>query len=162
MRERVKKVLFKIIILLITVNLPFLTLTQIFGINNFIDSYNNPEDYQYYKVNDLSIKKNENSLIVIQRTAHPDFEINEGDEIFHLFDEGGLLVSTVYKITQNGPVKRYYVLNFDNVIESEPIYDFQIIGKVVNRIDNNPWNSLTLKIWDISKNNLNAVALLSS
>ena len=57
---------------------------------------------------------------------------------------------------------KYYVVTFDEERDSAPIYDYQIIGKVVNSFDNNAWNKLSLTIWDSSINNLNAVALFTN
>ena len=67
----------------------------------------------------------------------------------------------IYHVSDRESMKKYYIINFDDGIDIDPIYEHQIIGKVVSRIDNNIWNKFSLEIWDASINNLNAVALFT-
>jgi len=150
----------KICAFIALVNLPFITITQFIGIDTFLDSFDNPDSYQYFKTNKLDPSIPNNGYIVLQKTSHPDFSPITGDTIFYLKDEGGLMCRSIYHITDNSP-KRYYVVKFDGNVDLCPVYDYQVIGKVVNSIDNNAWNKLSLKVWDASINNLNVVALLT-
>lgn len=49
-----------------------------------------------------------------------------------------------------------------NDFGDEPIYENQIIGKVIGNVDNNLWNTISMKIWDISIHNLNVKALFTN
>ena len=160
MRKKTLKEIIKIIVFIVIVNLPFMTMTNILGINGFIDSFTNHDYYQYYKTNDLNLDNPTESYIVIQKATHPDFSILSGDKIFYVKDEGGLVCRSVDHITQQGFLERYYVVSFSNIIE-KPVFRSQIIGKVISTTDDTMWNSLSLKIWDMSINNLNAIALFT-
>ena len=45
---------------------------------------------------------------------------------------------------------------------AKSFYETSVVGKVVGVIDNNIWNSLSLKTWDMSINNLNIRALFTN
>lgn len=151
----------KICIFILIVNLPFLTITQLVGMETFLDSFEHPESYQYINSDTLDIDEINRDYIVLQKPSHPDFSIVKGDEIFYLNDEGGLMCSPVYYVNNERVTKRYYTIDFNDKLNAEPVYEYQIIGKVVCFIDDNIWNTLSLKIWDMSVNNLNAVALFT-
>ncbi|MCK5112845.1 MAG: hypothetical protein KAQ84_04820 [Thermoplasmatales archaeon] len=162
MDKKVANNLLKICAFIAIVNLPFITITQLIGMNAFLDSFDFPESYQYFKSNKLDMDNTDENYLVLQKASHPDFSIIKGDEILYLKDEGGLICRRVYHVSKQEEIKKYYTLNFNEDINGEPIYDHQIIGKIVSVVDNNVWNTLSLKVWDISINNLNAVALFTN
>ena len=100
--------------------------------------------------------------IILQKTSHPDFSVIKGDKIFYLKDEGGLMCRSVHKVNKNGPINIYYTTNSEDEINDEPINEYHIIGKVVSVIDDNIWNSFSLEVWDLSRNNANAAALFTN
>ncbi len=151
----------KICTFIALVNLPFITITQLVGMDTFLDSFDNPDSYQYFKTNKLDLNTPNKGYIVLQKTSHPDFSPIAGDTIFYLKDEGGLMCREIYHVSDRESMKKYYIINFDDEIDIKPIYEYQIIGKVVSSIDNNIWNKFSLEIWDASINNLNAVALFT-
>jgi hypothetical protein len=159
--KKTLKALGKIGAFVVLANLPFLTMTQLMGMEPFLDSFQQTEFYQYFKSNYLDIKGIDNSYIILQKSSYPDFSIVPGDDIFYLKDEAGLLCRKVYHVSYAGPLKRYYTLQFNGDLCLEPVYQYQIIGKVIGIVDNNAWNTLSLKVWDMSINNLNAVALFT-
>ena len=161
MEKKIVKDIIKICAFIAIVNLPFLTITHLIGADIFFDSFDNPNSYQYFQSSSLNIDTIDNGYIIFQKSSHPDFSITIGDSIFYLKDEGGLMCREIYHMTDKEYTKKYYVIRFDNKIGIEPIYEYQIVGKVVNTIDDNIWNKFSLKIWDASINNLNAVALFT-
>ena len=64
----------------------------------FLDSFENPESYQYINSDTLGIDKINKDYIVLQKPSHPDFSIVKGDKIFYLKDEGGLMCSPIYYV----------------------------------------------------------------
>ena len=161
MEKKIINNVLKIFVFIALVNLPFITITQLIGMDVFIDSFENPESYQYFKSSKMDIDPVIQGYLVIQRYSHPHFSVSSGDILFYLKDEGGLMCSPVSRVS-SGSMKKYYVVTFDEEKDAAPIYDYQIIGKVVNSFDNNAWNKLSLTIWDSSINNLNAVALFTN
>lgn len=160
MEKNMIRDIMKICTFIALVNLPFITTTQLIGIDVFTDSFENPESYQYFKSSKIDLGTISWGYLVIQKPSHPDFSILTGDKIFYYNDEGGLMCRSIYNITDRGLIKKYYIVNLDGELDDEPIYNYQVIGKVVSLLDNNAWNKISLKIWDASINNLNAVALL--
>ena len=162
MKKKIIKDAIKICAFIVLINLPFITVTQLIGIDTFLDSFDNPDSYQYFKSNKLDLDMVNKGYIVLQKSSHPDFSITIGDTIFYLKDEGGLMCRDIYHISDRNSIKKYYTINFDDEINDDPIYESQIIGKVVRVIDNNGCNKFSLEIWDASINNLNAVALFTN
>ncbi len=161
MRKKIINDIVKICAFIALVNLPFITIAQLVGMDTFLDSFDNPDSYQYFKTNKLDTGIPNKGYIVLQKTSHPDFSLITGDSIFYLKDEGGLMCREIYHISDRASMKKYYIINFDDEIDINPIYEHQIVGKVVSTIDSNIWSKFSLEIWDGSINNLNAVALFT-
>ena len=146
MEKRIIKSIISICTFIAIVNMPFITITQLMGLEAFIDTFDNSESYQYFKSNKLDLSNSNGDYVVIQKSSHKDFLIREGDEIFYLKDEGGLICRKVYHISSQGLMKKYYTINYYDKINDKPIYEDQVIGKVVGVIDDNIWNSISLKV----------------
>ncbi len=159
MKKTTKKIIIKLTIFTTLVNLPFLTIAQLFGLTTFIDTFTNPSYYTYYKTNEIGIEKPRTTFLIIQKKTHPDFSILSGDTIFYLKAEGGLTFKTVNHIYTQKYGNHYSVVSFTEGTPEETVTSSQILGKVLTAPDDTIWNSFSLKIWDISKTNLNAVAL---
>jgi hypothetical protein len=162
MEKKIIRDIINICIFIALINLPFITMAQIIGIDTFTDSFEKPEFYQYFKSSKIDLGTITQGYLVIKKPSHPDFSIFTGDKIFYYNDEGRLLCRSIHNIKTSSSIKKYYIVNLDGDIDDEPIYNHQIIGKVVGFVDNNAWNKISLKLWDASINNLNAVALLVS
>ena len=160
MKKKYVNDLLKICTFFALVNLPFITMTGLIGLDEFTDSFENPESYQYFKTNKIDLGPTYSGFIVVQKPSHPDFSLRAGDEIFFYKDEGGLMCRSISHIQEGNKLNKYYIMNFNGDVDDEPIFDSQIIGKIVSVVDNNAWSTLSLKMWDASINNLNAVALL--
>ena len=157
------KTIIKISIFFLIANIPFITMTQLIGMETFLDSFENPEHYYCLKSDTnlvLSTTANREYLI-IQNQEHPDFNIQEGDMILYHNYQGEILHQRVKQINSIGAIKFYNPIINDDMYSTEVIYDNQILGKVVNIIDNNIINSLSMKMWDISIHNLNFNSLIN-
>jgi len=143
-------------------SLPFLTVTQLIGLDTFIDSFENSEYYLCLEDDGFFASKiNKEEFVLIQRSSHPGFKIENEDSIIYWNNEGEILCNHLKRINNVGSLKRYENIENENA-EQIPIYENQIIGKVINKIDNNLWFSLSLKIWDISIQNLNFNSFLTN
>ena len=87
--------------------------------------------------------------------------IKEKDNIVYLKGKGELACSRIHHSIYIGAIKKYYTTDENNKINSNPIYENQIVGKIVKIVDNNLWNTISMKIWDISINELNVNALFA-
>ena len=143
--------------------LPFLSATSIMSMDTFLDSFENPENYLCVENDNKLIKcaANEGDYIIIQKSTHPDFEIEENDKILYLKTKGTIKTNIVDHIEKIGSIKRVYLKDDNNQVSQSTVYECQIVGKIVKVVDNNIWNSISLKIWDISINNLNINAIIS-
>lgn len=157
MKETLKKII-KVSIFFIIVGLPFLTITQIIGMNTFLDSFENPESYVCFKDNGdwLGTKTKESEYIIIQKSSHPDLLIEESDTILYYTSKGNIFCSEISCIKNRGSITSYYAKN-----NNEPIYKSQIIGKIISVVDDNIWNTISIKIWETSIYNLNIRALVA-
>ena len=143
---------------------PFLTVTNLIGLETFLDSFDNPDFYlcvededNYYKSN-----TNNNEYLIIQRTNHPNFKPSENDIIIYCDFDGEIKCNKIHHINSMMTENSYYALNENNKVSSKPIFESQIIGKIIKTVDNNIWNSLSIKVWETSIHNLNINALLTN
>ena len=159
MREDIKKIMEFCVFLSIT-SLPFIMATNVLGIDTFLDSFENPDSYLYLKEsNSISgITTDQEKYIVIQKTNHPCFEIQEKDTILYFNYDGGLTCNKITEINGVGTFTRYYTDNQDD--EEKLVFDNQIVGKVINVLDENILTDISLEIWDMSISNLNIEAVM--
>jgi len=153
----------KILVFISLVNLPFITVAQLIGMDTFLNSFENPEDYIYLQGGGFSMEPHikNGDYIIIQRSSHPSFSVKEGDVILYCKDKGETVCHRVYHINCIGPLKRYDTIGDNNTFGDKPIYENQILGKVVGIVDNNLWNTISMKIWDITIHDLNVKTLLT-
>ena len=160
--KKIVKTTTKIIAFILIANLPLITATSLIGLDPFLDSFENPNSYLYLRGIGVSMEPNikDGDYIVLQKSSHPDFTITEGDVILYFQDNGKATCHRVYHITAIGSVKRYHTAGDSNYFADPPVYENQIVGKVVKTVDDNPWNLFAIKIWDITINNLNIKELI--
>jgi len=127
----------------------------------FLDSFECPKDYVYFQADEQLMEgiKNNDDYLILQKTNHPKFTLNEGDTILYSNGNDVVFCNKIYSISCIGTFKKYHVANMGEYQTNYPVYECQIIGKVVSIVDNNLWNVLSIKLWDISIHNLNAHAL---
>lgn len=125
------------------------------GIETFLDSFDNPDSYIFMKnSNDIQgLKTQDEQYIIIQKITHPDFEIEKNDEILYFNIKGEIECNKILDVQGTGFFTKYYLENEDNL--ENTLYQTQIVGKVIKNLDNNIWNELSLKLWDVSINYLN-------
>jgi hypothetical protein len=153
-RKEFKQIL-QISIFILIASLPFISLTNIMGIETFLDSFDNPESYIFIK-NSNEVKgltTQEDQYVIIQKTTHPDFEVQKDDEILYFNINGEIECNKIFEVTGTGFFTKYYIQNQSN--QDDAVYQAQIVGKVIKNIDNNIWNELSLKLWDLSIRHLN-------
>jgi len=159
-KEQIRKIIGLILFVGIAA-LPFMSVTEMIGMETFLDSFEHPNSYLFLKNDDLitGIKTDAENYIIIQKTNHPEFEIQKNDKLMYFNLQGEISCEEVKYIRGIGTFKRYY-LNSEYAEFEETIYEGQIIGKVIKQIDNNFWNELSLKIWEISIENFNIYSTL--
>ena len=152
----------KLCVFISLANLPFITVTQLIGLDTFLDSFENPEYYICLqdKGNTLGVNTKNGEHIIIQKSSHPEFNVRKSDSILYCNNNGDISCNKVCQINNMGAIKRYYTTE-ENNIEDQPIYEGQIVGKIINVVDDNIWNSISIRIWDASIQNLNLRALLA-
>lgn len=129
----------------------------------FLDSFQSPEKYVYFQADEQYIEgiKSDDDYYVLQKTSHPEFTLTEGDTILYSTGNNVFICNKIYSISCIGAFKKYHVKSVDNNLIDYPVYDYQIIGKVVSIVDNNIWNALSMNLWDVSIHNLNIHALFT-
>lgn len=96
----------------------------------------------------------------MQKSSHLEFEIKRSDAVIYCKNNGELACDMVEYISI-GAIKTYHMKN-NMGITSQPIFESQIIGKVINFIDSNIWNSISIKCWELSINSLNLRCLVTN
>lgn len=162
--EKMKKILksaIKLCVFLLFVSLPFISITQMVGLDTFLDSFENSDHYICIEDNDklFGSTTNNEEYVIIQKSSHPDFKVSEEDYVVYVGNEGYLTCNKVCQITGAGAMKRYGLEGIND--KSSSIFEGQIIGKVVDTVDNNIWNLITIKVWETSIHNLNIRALMT-
>jgi len=162
MKKNIKKILKPIIFLTFAI-LPFISATQTMSMETFLDSFENPDFYICVESNNNLIQSaaNDGDYIIIQKSSHPEFNLENNDNIIYIKNQGGLASELIHHTNSIGGIKRYYTTDENNELNEKPIYEGQIVGKIVKIVDNNLWNSISIKIWDISIHQLNINALLT-
>jgi hypothetical protein len=146
----------------IIANLPFLTMTQLIGIDTFLDSFQHPNSYQYLKNDKIDNADQKNGYIILEKPTHQDYSIAQGDTILYRSTEGAIEYGTVCSIQdQHGETTYYTTTPSEDNLEG-PIFEYQILGKNTRVVDDNIWNALSLHIWGLTIENLNAVALFTN
>ncbi|MFH1101085.1 MAG: hypothetical protein V1726_03510 [Methanobacteriota archaeon] len=160
MKHKTKIGLLQFFLLLALLNLPYLTITNHIGLSTFLDSFENADYYKYVQDTTLTpTQQHQPSYILLQQATHPTFTIREGDTILYYTNDQGILYDTVQSITTQQHTSYYTTTNTNN---NQKIPTYNIIGKVVGIIDDNLWNTISIKTWDTSIKNLNIRALLTT
>jgi hypothetical protein len=161
MEKSIPQAIFKFCGFFIIANLPFLTISQFLGIDTFIDSFEHPNYFYYIKNEKIPSIDPHEGYVILEKPTYQGFSIEEGDTILYYTIKNTLQQKIVYQIRSDDGVKTYYTStsNTDNL--DAPIYEHQIIGKIRGRFEDNIWNAFCLQVWDLSIDNLNALALFT-
>ena len=156
MKKLIKNII-QIGVFIAIANLPFITITQLVGIEVFLDSFENTDCYICVP-NDgqtQGVAIDDGDYVIIQKVSHPEFSVEKQDVILCYTNNGEETYGRVEQINCIGAVKKYQ-------LKDENIYEQQVIGKVVSIVDDNLWNVISMKIWDVSIHNLNLAALFTN
>jgi len=134
---------------MIILAIPFLSIIQLLGTDTFLESFENPEYYVLLQQDD--------KYVIVQKSSHPDFNIKSGDALFYYNSEGKLIHSKIYQIHAASPINKYYTSDD----EKQPIFERQIVGKIVKETDNSLINAISMNLWDISIHSLNIRSLVA-
>ncbi len=151
----------KFSVFFIMINLPFLTVTYLFGVETFVDSFKYPNSFQFIKTDDFLHLDTNAGFILYEKANHQGYMINERDTILYHTSQDILQQSMVYRIVSENGVTRYYVFTGDKETLDTIVNEHQIIGKIKGRFNDTIWTSLCLYIWDLSVDNLNAISFFS-
>lgn len=127
--------------------LPFMSATQIIGLETFLDSYERPEYY--------IVVESKEDYKIIQKSSHPEFTIGNEDIVYFYQENGEITHDKICEINAIGPFKKYYTSKNET-----PIFEQQIIGKIIKEFDESPINTLSIKTWELSIYNLNLRAII--
>jgi len=139
---------------LIIANLPFLTISQLIGIDTFIDSFNHPGSYLYIKNKDVTSMNPATGYIIIEKPTDQASTIREGDSILCHTIKNTLQQRIVSQIYTKDGITTYYTTSYNESIDA-PLYESQIIGKIIGTSEDNIWYELCLQAWEISIEKLN-------
>ena len=155
---------FNLCVFISLVNLPFITVTQLISTDTFLDSFENPDFYLYLQSGGHSMESNikEGDCILLKKSSHPDFNIQEGDIILYCKNDGEIACNRIHNINGISSVKRYHIIDDSGNITDKHIYGSQIVGKIVSVVNTNLWDVISMKIWDMTIHNLNVRALFTN
>ena len=141
--------------------IPFIHITEIIGFETFLDSFENSHNYLCIQDKENMLESNTHGdYLIIQKPSHPDFKIDESDSILYCTYDGDISYTKVNHVNSIASMKRYYIEEQNEELENNIIFENQILGKIVYIIDDNILNSISIKIWETSINNLNLRSLL--
>jgi len=98
--------------------------------------------------------------IILEQPTYQGFSIQEGDHILYYTMKDSLQQNIVYQVESDDGNTIYYITSYTDNYDG-PIYEHQIVGKIIGTSEDDIWNTLCLLLWDLSINNLNAFALFS-
>jgi hypothetical protein len=148
-KKNLLRAILKLCGFLIIANLPFLTISQLIGIDTFIDSFNHPGSYLYIKNKDVTSMNPATGYIIIEKPTDQASTIREGDSILCHTIKNTLQQRIVSQIYTKDGITTYYTTSYNESIDA-PIYESQIIGKIIGTSEDNIWYELCLQAWEIS------------
>lgn len=161
MKKNLIPVILRLIGFFLIANLPFLTITQTIGIDTFIDSFNHPTAYTYIKNQDVTSNSTFAGYIIIEKPSHQTPSIKQGDSILCHTIKNTIQQRMVSQIQKKDGITIYYTRSSTDVSDA-PVYDSQIIGKIIGTSEDNPWYTLCLQVWELSREKLNVCILFST
>ncbi|KYK21594.1 hypothetical protein AYK21_00640 [Thermoplasmatales archaeon SG8-52-2] len=141
--------------------LPFIHINDMMGIELFLDSFENSDNYICLQDRQNNLESNTfGDYLIIQKASHPEFKIEKSDLIIYCDNEGDITFTKVNHINSISAMKRYYVEKDTRDLGKNVIFENQILGKIIEIVDENIINSISVKIWETSIHNLNIRAIL--
>lgn len=154
MKKKFLYTILKLTSFFLIANLPFLTVSQLIGMEAFIDSFKHPNSIISIKSEKIPGMESERGYIILEQPSYQGFSIGEGDRILYQTKKDTLQQNVVSSIKSNDGRRTYYTTSYSDA-NTGPIYDHQIIGKIIGRSGDNLWISLCLQFWKVSIDRLN-------
>ena len=154
MKEQTKKTIIEFILFASIINLPFITITSIVGIDPFIDSFQHPHDYQFLQYIHTDTTT-DTTHVIIQKSSHPDFDVASGDNIIYFEEANGFQYGTIDLVSTELQSTIYYIITDEEHFQYQPVFEQQVVGKVISSVGSNIWNTLVLELWDTTITHLN-------
>jgi hypothetical protein len=160
MKKNLLRTILKLCGFFIIANLPFLTISQLIGIDTFIDSFNHPSSFYYIKNEKIPNMDSTAGYIILEKPPYQASVIREGDSILCHTIKNTLQQRIVSQIQTKEGITTYYTISYSNTIDA-PIYESQILGKIIGTSEDNIWYALCLQVWKLSIEKLNVFVLFS-
>ncbi|MBU0496449.1 MAG: hypothetical protein KKC68_05440 [Candidatus Thermoplasmatota archaeon] len=162
MERETRNKLIEFIVFVSVLNIPFLSIASTIGFETFLDSFEHPQDYEWFSNMNLQGVTSETSNIIVQKTHHPDFTLTYGDTIVYFQENMGFQCGQIDLVSTECHQKIYYIILEEQPLSYQPVFEEQVVGKILHTIDNDIWNSLTLELWQTATMRLNLISFFSS
>ena len=160
MKKNLSRTILKACGFFLIANLPFLTVTQLIGVDTFIDSFHHPSSFLYMKNKTLNSKDTSVGYIILEEPTYEGFSIKEGDRILYYTMKDSLQQTIIYQVKSEKGATIYYTTSTSEGTNGL-IYEHQIVGKIIGTSQDTIWSTLCLQLWDLSIRNLNTASLFS-
>jgi hypothetical protein len=117
------------------------------GIDTFLDSFQNPEKYQFLQHLNTDQIKDRDTHVIIQKSSHPDFHVTYGDAIVYFEESYGFQYGKIDLVSTELQNTIYYIISETEEIQHQPVFEHQVVGKVISSVDTSFWNTLSLDLW---------------
>ncbi len=158
MKKNLLRTIIKLCGFFIIANLPFLTISQLVGIETFLDSFQHPNSFYYIKNEKVYNIDPTAGYIILEKPPYQMSAIREGDSILCHSIKNTLQQRIVSQIKTEEGITTYYTNSYTDTSDA-PIHESQIIGKIIGTSEDNIWYALCLQVWDLSIDKLNVLAL---
>jgi hypothetical protein len=98
MKKNIPRTILKLCGFFLIANLPFLTISQLVGVDTFIDSFKHPSSYLYIKSEKLHDTDTNAGYIILEQSTNQGFSIHEGDQILYHTMKDSLQQYIVYQV----------------------------------------------------------------
>lgn len=127
-----KKTILQVAMIFFVVNLLFLSAVSSVGLQVFIDTFEQSENYVFVKNHSID---SEEELLIVMNSNHPDFSKEQNATLLRI------------KASQSGPYDTSYSSHSD-------------IGKVVGSMNDDVFSKIIFSLWEASTETLNVFSLI--
>lgn len=155
MKEQTKRALIEFIVFTTIINLPFITISTTIGMDIFFDSFQHPQDYQFLEYLKTDSTAGENTKVIIQKASHPKFDVTYGDAIVYYEESCGFQYGKIDLVSTELQTTIYYIITDEESFQYQPIFEQQVVGKVISNVGSDLWNTISLELWETAITRLN-------
>jgi len=113
------------------------------------------------KNQDITSSKTLAGYIIIEKPSYQTPSIKQGDSILCHTIKNTMQQRIVSEIQKKDGITIYYTRSSTDASDA-PVYDSQIIGKIIGTSEDNPWFTICLQVWELSREKLNIRTLFSA